>query len=257
MWKHGFVVREVHLVVTDSRLARNFYSLLLNTNPVVLKDKSYFNLEGSKLLLREDSHALKPPPGSSGLYHVAFVVDSLEGLAEVFRRILEYRLPLLGASDHGCTLALYTMDPDYNGVEIYLDKPVSSCKLRTKALDLDALSEVGGYKGYKVSIGHVHLKVPSLDSAEEFYSGTLRMRVTERGYPGALFLSYTDYHHHIGANVWETAWGARGARWRPGYVGLEKLVLNPPPDVDVVEGSYEDPAGHVVVVSRGGGPGGI
>jgi hypothetical protein len=24
-------VREVHLVVTDSRLARNFYSLLLNT----------------------------------------------------------------------------------------------------------------------------------------------------------------------------------------------------------------------------------
>jgi catechol 2,3-dioxygenase len=100
MWKHGFIVREVHLVVTDSRLARNFYSLLLNTNPVVLKDRSYFNLEGSKLLLREESHALKLPPGSSGLYHVAFVVDSLEGLAEVFRRILEYRLPLLGASDH-------------------------------------------------------------------------------------------------------------------------------------------------------------
>ena len=65
------------------------------------------------------------------------------------------------------------------------------------------------------------------------------------------------YHHHIGANVWETAWDAIGARRRPGHVGLEELVLNPPPNVDVVEGSYEDHAGHVVVVSRGGGPGGI
>ena len=61
----------------------------------------------------------------------------------------------------------------------------------------------------------------------------------------------------MGANVWETAWGARGARWRPGCVGLEELVLNPPPSVDVVEGSYEDHTWCVVVVSRGGGPGGI
>ncbi len=244
-------------MVTDSVLASSFYALLLNTKPVITDDGSYFNLEGSKLLLRENPHALRPPPGSSGLYHVAFVVDSLEGLAEVYRRILEYRLPLLGASDHGCTLALYTLDPDYNGVEIYWDKPGSSCKLRTRALDLEALSTVNVNKSYRASIGHVHLKVASLDLAEAFYSGTLKMRVTERGYPGALFFAYGDYHHHIGANVWETAWGARGSRWRPGYVGLEELVLSPPPDVDVVEGAYDDPVGHKVVISRSGGPGGI
>ena len=257
MWKHGFIVREVHLVVTDSVLASSFYALLLNTKPVIVDGGSYFNIEGSRFLVREDPQALRPPPGSSGLYHVAFVVDSLEGLSEVFRRILEYKLPLLGASDHGCTLALYTLDPDYNGVEIYWDKPGPSCKLRTKALDLEALSTVKVNKSYRASIGHVHLKVASLSLAEEFYSGTLKMRVRERGYPGALFFAYGDYHHHIGANVWETAWGVRGARWRPGYVGLEKLVLNPPPDVDVDEGSYDDPVGHKVVVSRGGGPGGI
>ena len=31
--------------------------------------------------------------------------------------------PLTGASDHGVSEALYTQDPDGNGVELYRDRP--------------------------------------------------------------------------------------------------------------------------------------
>lgn len=61
MWKHGFIVREVHLVVTDSVLASSFYALLLNTKPVIVDGGSYFNIEGSRFLVREDPQALRPP----------------------------------------------------------------------------------------------------------------------------------------------------------------------------------------------------
>jgi len=54
-------------------------------------------------------------------------------------------------------------------------------------------------------MGHVHLQVSELDSAEAFYSGILGFDVTVRGYPGALFVSAGGYHHHIGLNTWHSA----------------------------------------------------
>ena len=249
MWRHGFVVREVVLVVRDLSRASAFYSSLLDVEPEVSGGVAVFKLVGSSLVLEEDRRASRPPPGSSGLYHVAFLVDSVEGLAEVFRRVLGLRLPLLGLSDHGCTLAVYTMDPDYNGVEVYWDREVEACKLKTRALDPEALLGASG-GSYEVSIGHIHVKVPSLEEAEEFYAGALGMTVTERSYPGALFFSYGGYHHHVGANVWETGWGVRGARWVKGYTGMRRYTLSPPASVSVAEGVYVDPAGHEVLVRR-------
>ena len=39
------------------------------------------------------------------------------------RRLIEARIPLEGASDHGVSEALYLRDPDGNGVELYWDRP--------------------------------------------------------------------------------------------------------------------------------------
>ena len=64
-----------------------------------------------------------PPPGTTGLFHVAVLYPTRELLADALRRVLEAGIGLDGASDHGVSEALYLRDPDGNGVELYWDRP--------------------------------------------------------------------------------------------------------------------------------------
>jgi catechol 2,3-dioxygenase len=64
-----------------------------------------------------------PPPGTTGLYHLAVLFPTRAGLAEALRRLLAAGIELEGASDHGVSEALYLRDPDGNGVELYWDRP--------------------------------------------------------------------------------------------------------------------------------------
>jgi catechol 2,3-dioxygenase len=88
-----------------------------------------------------------PPPGSTGLYHVAILYPSRAQLADALRRLSEAQIPLDGASDHGVSEALYLHDPDNNGVELYWDRPEEkwprtsdgSLAMYTRRLDLESL----------------------------------------------------------------------------------------------------------------------
>jgi catechol 2,3-dioxygenase len=64
-----------------------------------------------------------PPPGSTGLYHLAILYPDRATLADALRRLQKAGIPLEGASDHGVSQALYLRDPDGNGVELYRDRP--------------------------------------------------------------------------------------------------------------------------------------
>ena len=64
-----------------------------------------------------------PPPGTTGLYHLAILYPSRAELADAYRRLLAAGIPLDGAADHGVSEALYLRDPDGNGVELYRDLP--------------------------------------------------------------------------------------------------------------------------------------
>ncbi|MER3412264.1 MAG: glyoxalase, partial [Thermoleophilia bacterium] len=64
-----------------------------------------------------------PPPGHTGLYHVAFRFPDRRSLARAVRRVLEAGIRLEGASDHGVSEAVYLRDPDGNGIELYRDRP--------------------------------------------------------------------------------------------------------------------------------------
>jgi catechol-2,3-dioxygenase len=59
--------------------------------------------------------APSPPPGSVGLYHLAWEVASIRDLSEV-RAALAQAGALTGESDHGATKSLYARDPD--GIEL-------------------------------------------------------------------------------------------------------------------------------------------
>lgn len=64
-----------------------------------------------------------PPPGTTGLFHVAILYPTRSALADALRRLAAAGIPLDGASDHGVSEALYLDDPDGNGVELYWDRP--------------------------------------------------------------------------------------------------------------------------------------
>lgn len=73
-----------------------------------------------------------------------------------------------------------------------------------------------------VTIGHVHLKVPDLERALDFYRGVLGFQLTQRFGPNAAFISAGGYHHHIGLNTWESAGGKPP---QPGTTGLYHLAI--------------------------------
>ncbi len=88
-----------------------------------------------------------PPPGSTGLYHLAILYPERADLADALRRLQAAGIQLDGASDHGVSEALYLRDPDDNGVELYWDRPpaewprdaTGALKMHTARLDLNAL----------------------------------------------------------------------------------------------------------------------
>jgi catechol 2,3-dioxygenase len=64
-----------------------------------------------------------PAPGTTGLYHFAMLYPDRKALATALKSVLDHRIPLEGASDHGVSEAIYLRDPDGNGVELYRDRP--------------------------------------------------------------------------------------------------------------------------------------
>lgn len=66
--------------------------------------------------------ALRPPRGSVGLYHLAWQIDTIEGLSEMAGRLRELGA-LSGASDHGVSKSLYGRDPDGNEFEVMWEVP--------------------------------------------------------------------------------------------------------------------------------------
>lgn len=95
----------------------------------------------------ESKEGAWPPPGTTGLFHVALLLPGRRALAQALLRLLEAGWPLEGASDHGVSEALYLRDPDGNGVELYRDRPEAEwprdaegkLKMHTRRLDLNAL----------------------------------------------------------------------------------------------------------------------
>lgn len=63
-----------------------------------------------------------PPPGTTGLFHVAILYPDRATLGDALRRLQAAGVALEGASDHGVSEALYLRDPDHNGVELYRDR---------------------------------------------------------------------------------------------------------------------------------------
>jgi catechol 2,3-dioxygenase len=152
----GVRIGHVHLKVADLQRALNFYCGVLGFEQTTSRPGAAFISAGGYhhhigLNTWESRGASPPPPGRTGLYHVAILYPTRRLLADALRRLVAARIQLDGASDHGVSEALYLRDPDDNGVELYWDRPKEmwpkredgGLQMYTHALDLhDLLAEL-------------------------------------------------------------------------------------------------------------------
>jgi catechol 2,3-dioxygenase len=125
----GADIGHVHLKVADLERSLAFYcgvlgfSLTSRYGPqaAFVSAGGYHHHIG--LNTWESRGGTPPPPGHTGLYHVAIRYPGRRDLARALRRLLEAGVPLQGAADHGVSEALYLADPDGNGLELYRDRP--------------------------------------------------------------------------------------------------------------------------------------
>jgi catechol 2,3-dioxygenase len=175
-------------------------------------------------------------PREAGLYHTAFLMPTRADLGRWVRHIAGARVPVSGASDHGVSEAIYLDDPEGNGVEVYADRPPESWSWRdglvamqTIALDVEDLVRAGrdapDYTDAPAGlrVGHIHLRVGSVEVAERFYGGAVGLALTRRR-GGATFLSSARYHHHVAANVWHSNGAGRRDESRAGLAWFEIAV---------------------------------
>jgi catechol 2,3-dioxygenase len=125
----GVRIGHVHLKVADIERALAFYCGVLGfelmqrygAQAAFVSAGGYHHHIG--LNTWESQGGSPPPPGTTGLYHVAILYPTRAALADALYRLAEAGIPLQGASDHGVSEALYLSDPDGNGIELYVDRP--------------------------------------------------------------------------------------------------------------------------------------
>ena len=122
-------IGHVHLKVADIDRSLGFYRDVLGFEVTQrLGDEAAFLSAGGYhhhlgLNTWESRGGSPPPPGTTGLFHVAIRYPTRATLADAVRRVLDAGIPLSGASDHGVSEAIYLHDPDGNGMELYRDRP--------------------------------------------------------------------------------------------------------------------------------------
>ena len=146
-------IGHVHLRVANLERAIAFYNGVLGfevtarigTSAAFLSAGGYHHHIG--LNTWESLGGSPPPPGTTGLYHLAILYPTRHELGDALKRLIAAKIPLDGTADHGVSEALYLHDPDGNGVELYWDRPREewpedadgNLTMYTRALDLSKL----------------------------------------------------------------------------------------------------------------------
>ena len=215
----------VHLSVADLERSLGYYRRSIGLD--VIEEgggEARLGAGGRELLRLVEEPGAAPADGYAGLFHFALLLPERTDLARWLAHAARERVQLTGASDHFVSEALYLRDPDHHGIEIYWDRPRELWEGRvermgTWPLDLDdilgtlpdpAAASFGGLPE-GTTMGHVHLRVADVEDTIAFYRDRLGLDLMAQLGPQAAFLSWAGYHHHLGANTWES----RGAEQAP------------------------------------------
>ena len=209
----------VHLTVSDLDRSLGYYQRVIGLQEHGRENgQARLGAGGEDLLVLYEEPGAEPAPRNSGLFHFALLVPSRHDLARWLLHAANEQIPLEGMSDHLVSEAIYLRDPDWHGIEIYRDRPRSEwerdgqfVKMATIPLDVQGVMSAleGGEPAFErmapgTTMGHVHLQVAEIPETERFYRDVLGFDLQARYGSQASFLSAGGYHHHIGANTWNS-----------------------------------------------------
>ncbi len=261
-------VGPVHLTVAQLERSLEYYCEAVGLEVLDQSEgRASLGVDGVELLVLVEELAARPAPGHSGLYHFALLLPERADLARWLTHAAQNRVPLVGLSDHFVSEALYLSDPDAHGIEIYWDRPREvwegqvAAQMTTEPLDVEdllreledpAAERFGGLPA-GTRMGHVHFKVARISETIAFYRDVLGFALMAQLGSHAAFLSAGGYHHHLGANTWESA-GALVPP--PGTAALRHATIVLPDErerdrlLDRVErdgqAAREVPGGHLI-----------
>jgi catechol 2,3-dioxygenase len=226
----------VHLSVADLARSVEFYERAVG---LAVRERAVGSAtlgSDTDLLVLLERPGARPSRGYSGLYHFALLLPERAELARWLAHAAREGVPLTGLSDHFVSEAIYLDDPDGHGIEIYWDRPREvwegqvAERMTTLPLDTrDLMSELEDPRDAPFSklpsgtvMGHVHLCVADVPETVEFYRGLLGFALMAQLGSQAAFLGAGGYHHHLGANTWQS----RGAPYAPeGTARLELATI--------------------------------
>jgi catechol 2,3-dioxygenase len=251
----------VHLTVADLERSLAYYSSAIGLHVLERSNgRARLGTGAEEVLVLVEEPGARPARGHTGLYHVALLLPDRASLARWLAHAARERVQLTGLSDHYVSEAIYLRDPDDHGLELYADRARELWegevrRMGTWPLDVDDLLSVlddpasEPFDGLPEGtvVGHVHLCVARIPDTIAFYRDVLGFDLMAELGDSAAFLSAGGYHHHVGANVWES----RGAPPPPpGSAALRHatIVLPTPEELDRVvarvAGSGQEPEEH-------------
>jgi catechol 2,3-dioxygenase len=210
----------VHLTVSNLDRSVSYYESVVG---LVVRERgaghAFLGVGGEDLLVLVEQRGAAPASGYCGLYHFALLLPARVDLARWLAHAARDHVALVGLSDHYVSEAIYLSDPDEHGIEIYWDRSRASWEgqvaQRMTTLPLDTRSLLGeledpAHEPFErlpadTVMGHVHLCVADIPSTIGFYRDVLGFGLMASLGAHAAFLSAGGYHHHIGANTWESA----------------------------------------------------
>ncbi|MBW3607905.1 MAG: VOC family protein [Actinobacteria bacterium] len=235
-------VGAVHLTVADLERSLSYYRSVVGLRVLDAgAGRASLGVAERELLVLAEAPGARPAVGYTGLYHFALLLGQRSDLARWLAHAARDRVKLTGLADHFVSEALYLGDPDGHGIEIYWDRPREvwegqvASRMTTLPLDVDSLlgelddPAAEPFDGLtdETVMGHVHLKVADIPQTVAFYRDVLGFALMAQLGGQAAFLSAGGYHHHLGANTWES----RGASAPPaGLAALRHATIVLPDD---------------------------
>jgi catechol 2,3-dioxygenase len=124
----GVKIGHVHMKASDLQKIKAFYVDILGFDIMMERNDALFLSAGGYhhqlgFNTWESKNVGPPPPGTTGLYHIAILYPTRADLGDALRRLVKANYPIDGVNDHGTHEALYLSDPDGNGLELYWDRP--------------------------------------------------------------------------------------------------------------------------------------
>jgi len=238
----------VHLDVTDLERARAFWREAVGLAELSSDAEGVrLGVAGRALVVLHGGGARAAANGYAGLYHLAIHVPDEVEFARVLTRLAHHRVPQ-SPTDHIFSKATYVRDPDGIMLELTLETPerFSSMEITRQAVviydsdgrvrgasePLDFAEAVAPLAGgtpeaplpANAYVGHVHLHVPDLRAAYDFYRDVVGF--SEHAYMTAIGMADLSaggrFPHRIAINDWQ----GRGARQRPaGVAGMRHFEL--------------------------------